>query len=246
MKFSEETLMAYADGELDPQARTAVEAAMAADPEIAGRVARHKALRGKLRSAFDPVLNESPPDRLIAAARGAPAVRREGNVIPLRRKPASRWSWPQWGAVAASLIVGVLAGQTLLHSPSSETITTRNGQLLAGGVLARALSDQLASTQPQTAPVQIGVSLKSKNGDYCRTFVVRESATVAGLACRESQEWRLRALAQSEPTPASGSQLRPAGSSLPRSILQAVDETMAGQPLDARAEAAARSREWSR
>jgi hypothetical protein len=246
MTFSEETLMAYADGELDPQTRSAVEAAMAVDPQIARKIAQHKALHSKLRSAFDPILDEPPPTRLTAAARGAPAVRREGNVIPLRRKPAARWSWPQWGAIAASLVVGVLAGQMLLRSPGTGTITTRNGQLLASGVLAQALSDQLASNQAPTAPVQIGVSLRSKNGDYCRTFVVRETAAVAGLACREQQEWRIQALAQTAPTSENGSQLRPAASSLPRSILQAVDETIAGEPLDASAEAAARSKDWSR
>ena len=41
MKFSEETLMAYADNELDAQTRTAVEEAMATDPEIARRVAKY-------------------------------------------------------------------------------------------------------------------------------------------------------------------------------------------------------------
>ena len=88
MTFSEETLMAYADDELDAQTRGAVEAAMASDPEIAARVAQHKALRGELRVAFNNVLDEPIPQRLADAARGVPAVRREGNVIPLRRKTA--------------------------------------------------------------------------------------------------------------------------------------------------------------
>jgi len=61
MKFSEETLMAYADDELDTQTRSAVEAAMATDPEIARKIAQHKALRGKLRTTFDKVLSEPPP-----------------------------------------------------------------------------------------------------------------------------------------------------------------------------------------
>src|SRR6185437_7507864 len=56
MTFSEETLMAYADDELDSETRSAVEAAMETDPEIARRVARHKALRGQLRATFDKVL----------------------------------------------------------------------------------------------------------------------------------------------------------------------------------------------
>jgi hypothetical protein len=247
MTFSEETLMAYADNELDAPTRAAVESAMAVDPEIAERVARHQALRGRLRSTFDKVLDEPPPDRLIAAARGAPAVRREGNVIPLRRNPAPpRWSWPQWGSIAASLTIGVFVGQMLFPSAAPGPITTRNGQLVASGVLAHALSDQLASNQTQAAPVRIGVSFKSKLGEYCRTFVVRESTSVAGLACRERADWRVQVMAQGESGHENGSQLRPAGSSLPRSVLQAVDDAIAGEPLDASAEAAARSRGWRR
>jgi hypothetical protein len=246
MTFSEETLMAYADDELDPRTRAAVEAAMAADPEVARRVARHRALRSKLHSAFDKVLDEPPPERLIAATRIVPAVRREGNVIPLLRKAAPRWSWPQWGSIAASLVVGLLVGQVLLRSSVTGPITTRNGQLLASGVLAHALSDQLASNQAHEAPVQIGVSFRSKTGAYCRTFVVRDSTALAGLACRERDAWQVQVLAQNESTPENTSHYRPAGSALPRSVLQAVDEKMVGDPLDARAEAAARSKDWSR
>ena len=83
---------AYADNELDSQTRAAVETAMVADPELARRVTQHKALRKQLRAAFDNVLDEPPPQRLIDAVRSAPVARRENNVIPLRRKPAPRWS----------------------------------------------------------------------------------------------------------------------------------------------------------
>jgi hypothetical protein len=246
MTFSEETLMAYADDELDPQTRKVVAAAIAADPEMARRVARHTALRVKLSSAFDKVLDEPPPERLIAVVRSAPAARRAGNVIPLRRKSAPRWSWPQWGSIAASLIVGVLVGRLLLRFPVTGPISTRNGQLLATGMLSHALSEQLASDQTQAAPVQIGVSFRSKSGAYCRTFVLHDSTTLAGLACRERDDWRVDLLAQNELTPADGSPYRPAGSALPRSVLEAVDARIAGEPLDASAEAAARSKNWSR
>ena len=52
MKFSQEDLMAYADGELDAETRAAVEAAMAEDPSIAAEVARHRALRDRVHGAF--------------------------------------------------------------------------------------------------------------------------------------------------------------------------------------------------
>ena len=134
MTFSEETLMAYADNELDAQTRAAVEAAMAKDPEIARRIAQHKALRGKVRLAFDNVIEEPTPQRLINAARGVPAVRREGNVIPLRRKAPPPRAWPQWASIAASLVVGVIIGQAVLRGSGNSAVTSRDGKLLANGV----------------------------------------------------------------------------------------------------------------
>jgi hypothetical protein len=247
MTFSEETLMAYADNELDTQTRSAVEAAMATDPEIARRVAQHKALRGRLRATFDEVLDEAPPQRLVDAARGVPAIRREGNVIPLRRKAPPRRAWPQWASLAASLVVGIIIGQALLRMPTGggPVTTSRDGQLLASGILAQSLSDQLASTQAADAPVKIGVSFKSKAGAYCRTFSLSESTKLAGLACRDHDDWRVRVLTQSEQHAQQDGNYRRAGSEMPRTVLQAVDDLIAGEPLDAHAEAAARDQHWS-
>jgi len=160
MNFSDETLMAYADGELDAATRAAVEAALATDAQLAQRVARHRALRGRLRAAFDPVLDEPLPERLLASVRGAPAQRHAANVVALPRAAAPRWSWPQWGAIAASLVGGALLGPLLLRTPAGGALVTRDGQVLASGALARALTEQLASSQPPGTPVQIGVSFR--------------------------------------------------------------------------------------
>jgi hypothetical protein len=237
MNFSDETVMAYADGELDVATRAAVEAAMALDPQLAQRVARHRALRGRLHDALDPVLDEPLPERLLASVRGA-------NVIALKRKAAPGWSWPQWGAIAASLVGGALLGPLLLRTPADGALVTRDGQVLASGALARALTEQLASGQPPGAPVQIGVSFRARNGDYCRTFVLRGKSALAGLACRGHEAWRLEVLAQNPGEPAAAAGYRPAGSALPASVARTLDELIAGDPLDAGAEAAARKRGW--
>jgi hypothetical protein len=245
MTFSEETLMAYADNELDAQTRSAVEAAMADDPEIARKVAQHKALRGRVRVAFDKVLDEPPPQRLIDAARGVPAIRREGNVVPLRRRAPPRRAVPQWMAVAASLVIGVFIGKELLRISGTAPVSARDGKLVANGALAQALSEQLASAQKDDSPVWIGVSFKSKDGDYCRTFSLRESMTLAGVACHQHDLWQVQTLAQSDQTaPASGT-YRQAAAPMPRAVLQTVDTLIVGDPLDARAENQAREKNWN-
>jgi len=249
MNFSEETLMAYADNELDSQTRSAVEAAMATDPEIARRIALHRALRGRLKATFDEALDEPPPQRLIDAARGVPAIRREGNVIPLRRRQMQRPVLPQWATMAASLVIGVIIGQAFLRSPNvGAPVASRNGEVLANGSLAQALSDQLAGTQTPDSQVKIGVSFKSKAGDYCRTFTMQAPATLAGLACRDHNDWRVQVLAQNPPNESSStdasSSYRQAASAMPRSVMQAVDDNIAGDPLDAHAEALARDLRW--
>jgi hypothetical protein len=242
MKFSDETVMAYADGELDAPMRAAMEAAMVTDHDLAQRVAQYQGLRARLRSAFDPVLDEPLPDGLRDAARGAPLARRVDNVIALSRAARPRWSWPRWGAIAASLVVGTLLSLLLPRPPARGPFITHDGQMVAAGVLAQALSEQLASSQSPGARVQIGVSFRAKDGNYCRTFMLYDGSALAGLACRDRQAWRLQVLAAS-PAPNTG-EYRAAASSLPASIARTLDEMIAGEPLDSSAEAAARAAGW--
>ena len=246
MIFSDETVMAYADGELDEATRAAVESAMTTDSALAERVARERRFRAQLHSEFDPVLTEPIPDQLLAAAKGTSTKARTGDILGLKRIRARHWSWPQWSAVAASLIFGVLIAPLLRHLPSEELLSIRDGKVLASGALAHALSERLASDQASDAAVYVGVSFAARNGDYCRTFTLRDKSAVAGLACREGKDWRLEALAATEPATSGHGQYKPAASSLPPVIEQSVDELIVGDPLDAKAEAAARGNGWQR
>lgn len=246
MTFNEETLIAYADGELDAATRAALEAAAAGDPQLAARIARHRALRARLEDAFAPVLTEPVPERLLASVRGEMPLPGASNVVRLEPARRARWSWPEWGAIAASLIVGALLSPLLLNPRAgNEPFDTRAGHMLASGPLAHALSGQLASAQSPGAPVQIGVSFRDKSGGYCRTFVLRDSQSLAGLACRESSAWQVVTLARSAPPGAADGTYQQAGSALPPAVAGTLDELIAGEPLDAAAEAAARAAGWN-
>ncbi|WP_372528679.1 anti-sigma factor family protein [Piscinibacter sp.] len=251
MKISEDTLLAYVDGELDAAARDEVEAAIAGDPQLAQRVRQEQGLRGLLRNAYDPVLDEPMPARLLAAAQGAVPT---AKVLDLAAERASRtaasappraWAggWPQWGAMAACLIVGIFVGRSALIGSPGDDVATRSGQMVARGELAHALSTQLASAQAADAPVQIGLSFVSRGDAYCRTFALRQTAA-AGLACRHGEDWQLRVWAQDKAPPTGTARLRMAASPTPPAVLRAVDEQIEGSALDAEAERAALQRGW--
>jgi hypothetical protein len=247
MILSDEVLMAYADDELDGEARAAVEAAMASDPAIANRIAQHQALRNRIHSAFNKVLDEPLPAPLATLARRRPAGRDNDNIVPLRRQPAPRWRWPHWTAIAASLLVGVIAGRlALLRARNPGPVVMTGGRLLAAGALADALSNQLAWNQKSAGSVRIGVSFRSKSGEYCRTFTLSSPAPLAGLACRAPDAWQVGVLARTESSGAGSVDYRQAASVMPPAVASAVENQIAGAPLDARGEATARSQHWSK
>lgn len=66
-EISERDLHAFVDGALDAEARARVEAWLSAHPEDAAMVAAYEAQNRGLHTAFDPVLGEAVPDRLLAA-----------------------------------------------------------------------------------------------------------------------------------------------------------------------------------
>jgi hypothetical protein len=238
VSYDDETLVAYADGELDEVLTAEISAAVERDPALARRVEQQRALRAKVAGAFATVLEQPLPERLLAAAKGP--ARAEVLQFPVRSAPAQslRWGVREWGAMAATLVFGVLLSWNF--APSGPTlISAQDGALVARGALANALDSQLASTQHTDDAVQIGLTFKSREGSYCRSFLLRKAGT-AGLACREDGEWRMAVTAAAQ-LPGEG--LRQA-SSLPSAVLTAIDQRIAGEALDAAGEEHARLGGW--
>ena len=244
MQFSDEILMAYADGELDAEARRQIEAAMALDPALAERVAKHRGLRADLGTAFDGVLNEPIPSRLLDAARANPAPASISDLNAVRAAKAraaspKRWAWPEWTSIAASLLIGILAGRSILQPSGSELFTIHEDGIVASGELSAALTKKLGGESDDSA-VWIGLTFRARDGEYCRTFA---TDSAAGFACREANAWKVRALSDKSASPAGG-EYRMAGSELPPAIVTAIEGVMAGEALDQEEEQAAQSRGW--
>ena len=243
MNFSEETLLAYVDGELDAATREQVERAVAADPEVARRVAAHQTLNRELRAGFDPVLDEPVPAHLVSLVRGAHTGSKPAQLLQFRGRPVPQRSWVQWSSLAASFVLGALAWHFASRLNSAAPITATHGEFVASGALERALNEQLAADQAPAAAVRMGVSFRSRQGSYCRTFRLHETADAAGLACREGGGWAVQVLVQ-DASAATQGEYRQAASALPATVLRAVEDSIAGEPLDAADEAAARAGGW--
>ena len=101
-KFDDETLMAYADGELEPGQRAAIEQAMREDPQVAAAVERHRALRLDVGGAFAGILlGKTGPEG------AAPAIAGTGGQLVAQGELADALDRQVGGAGGGPARVGV-------------------------------------------------------------------------------------------------------------------------------------------
>lgn len=233
---TDEKFFAWLDGELDDSDSATVEAEVAADPMLARRAEEHRALQQRLAGAFGSLIDAPIPERIAKAA-----VSRDVQVIDFgaaRRTGARRRPWlplPQWAAIAATLIVGLVAG-TMIPTGGNAPIEVRDGRMYAAASLDRALDAQLASAP--TGDVRVGLTFRDRTGAICRSFTAEASS---GLACRQDGGWQMRGLFVA-PEGQGGDYRMAAG--MDPNLAALIDSSIAGEPLDAAQEKAARQRGW--
>lgn len=224
------TIAAFVDGELDDLTARRVEREAANDPALATEIARYRALKAQLTAHYAPIAEEAVPERLRALLAGADTV--DASLSERCAAKRSRFEAIHWGALAASLVLGLTIG--LRPWLPAADVASDNGVLVASGPLAAALDTRLASNQPADAAVRIGLSFRDNVGRYCRSF---ESATIDGIGCRDGGRWQLeqtrRGQALSDYRQASSGELNAMAAAM-----------MAGDPLDADAERTARNSGW--
>jgi len=238
MTLTEEQLIAYADGEVSGDDRRAIESELKTRPDLRLFVERQRALRQHFASDFAPSADEDIPDRLLRAVAETPVSARwhwrqrfeAWTEILGGRRFVLRTAMPAGAALALGLAIGVFV------TPQG-SFRLDNGTMLAQGRLSTALDRQLASAQRTADPVRVGISFKSKDGRYCRTFT---QSALAGVACRETKGWAIAALAAA---PAESGPYRMAAA-MPETVRRTVEDMIAGDPLDAAAEARARDAGW--
>lgn len=256
MTFSDETLIAYADGDLDDATRRSVESAMRRDSSIGRRVERLRAAREE-QYAEQAQPGAHPRQGANVVQLATVRAQRAAQQQAARKAAKRQWGWLEWSALMLVMVLGLAAGKFGLgrwqpgwfgDAPvAPTTVASRNGMLIAQGRLDGALSQQMGGAAPSEGEVRVGLSFVSNEGGYCRSFtLVGLSQDLVGIACRVGDEWRIPVLVQNaRPVPTMGA-YRMAGTEMPTALLEAIDQRIVGGMLDTRAELEALRRNWQR
>jgi hypothetical protein len=234
--MTDETFFAWLDGELDPVDAERAAAEVAANPQLAERAARHRAMKARLTGAFDTLLEAPVPEPLLAAA----AQAEDFNVVDIAAAHRSRETrtlvpLPKWAALAATLAVGIFAG-TMVPRQRGSPVAIEGGKVYAAAALDDSLDTQLASAP--RGDVRIGLTFRDRGGAICRSFT---GAAASGLACRNGGRWQVRGLFAA-PEGQSGSYRMAAGAD--PNLAALIDTTMTGEPFDPNQEKAAQAHGW--
>ena len=190
--LSDEVLMAYADGLLNPAERASVEASIREHPEYQQKVERFRATRKPVQRAFEQRMdgrNLAALSRMICQA--APATASTSRDVPKIVAPlhaqsrasaaASYFTWPTALAASLVLLVGGGIGWFMHGSPQrdetalADLITFGDGSLQAEGALAQLL---------ETVKSGAVVSARDVHGRAWQLKTIFSFRAMANLPCR--------------------------------------------------------------
>jgi hypothetical protein len=222
-EVSDEMLMAYADGELDPAAAADVRRAVDSDPILEKRLRLFAQSRLEAKQALQNVLEEPIPARLLGAVHAAD---------PPRRWYRGFWL-PMGIAVAASLVGGFLVGSSL--RPRAVSLT---GEEIAG-MLETAPAGQAVAFDGGELSI---VGTYQAGESYCRVFRrVAAAGSWRGVACRNDGGWLTElVIADGHPM----GDFAPASGFAAEGIEAFLEAVGAGEALSEVAERAAIERGW--
>ncbi len=218
--FSDETLMAFADGELDEAEAAAVAAAIEGDPMLAERAGAFRMTRRSLRAAFGDIVREPVPTELTAFVMAGGV----GRTSSAARPPLARRLMPIAAALACFVAGGAGYWLGMRGAGQSQVV-----QVVTLGPLAAALEtlDDGARQTVGTGAIALQQTLRTRAG-ICRTFQLDQSQNrLDGVACRGEGIWRVEVLAATR----DGGTYAPASAAGP--VESFLDGVEAGEPLPA-------------
>ncbi|MCP4319098.1 MAG: anti-sigma factor [Hyphomicrobiales bacterium] len=195
-RFSDETLMAFADGELAPDEQKSVEQAMETDEALAERVALFLDSRGTSQNALKPLLNEPVPDDLTARVTAMQDGGANVTAFPQRQSPPTERRWALPLAASIALVAGGLGGYfTGISSTDQQQDLALD--LVTQPAIITALNTVTSGEEKDLGSVgrfKVIASYSDASDTFCREFEVDrvDRSTIVAVACRPEQTWEYR------------------------------------------------------
>ncbi|ETX12908.1 hypothetical protein OCH239_15330 [Roseivivax halodurans JCM 10272] len=199
--ISDETLMAHADGELEPTEAARVAERVRTDPEVARRLARFVVTRDRLRGAGAARAEEPLPEGFEARMRDTIAARHaDGDAVAslgaarAAQRPGAGW-YPAAAAACLALAVGLAGGYRLGQPGDTGEDASGGFARIDAGVAAALASLPSGETAEldggrEIAPV---ASFEGADGALCREYEMHASGQrTVSVACAEENSWSLR------------------------------------------------------
>lgn len=245
MMSMDEKLSAYLDDMLPEEERAALEALLAADPALAGRLealALANADFAAQAAEIDGLEMSDGLKRQLASLAGASAG--DGNVVAFRFRDslADRLTQHRALAACAAVAAGLLVWQTVM--PEAEPGSGPDG---AGFIYADTGIGRMLTLSPsgeavplsEDAAGQVRFSFAAQDGAYCRLADLTEAGATSRLvACREGEGWRVMIAVYTGQADGTGPDIyRTASTEAARSVETVLDTLMAEAPLGPEQEA---------
>lgn len=205
--FDDETLMAFADGELDEQTAAAVEEAMRGDDQLVARISLFMETRKLSAEAMAPLLDVPVPDDLTANIAKMPGTQADGetsrdNVVGFTTSPTARQQpvvsrWMAALAASVALVAGGVLGFAAGNLPSDTTQSIIQVAQFDQPNLANALDTMVSGAQlrlPTSGDrLRMIASYHDEDKTLCREFELDQAdrTTFVSVACKSNSGWKM-------------------------------------------------------
>lgn len=252
MMTMDEKLSAYLDGELSGDERVALEALLAADEELAGRLEALALANSEFAEharRIDDIPMSDGLARQLASLEAAGSAGGTVAVFRPRRRLGGFFHEHRALAACAAVLAGVVVWQSMQPGGAPANGMDAGGVIYAGSDL-----DRMLNASPSETVVDLGegiegrvrFSFASAEGGYCRVAdLVETAATSRIVACQEEGAWRVVIAAHTGGGTQGGEDLyRTASAHAAQSVETVLDALIFDAPMGAEEEAGLIARKW--
>ncbi|MEH7906524.1 hypothetical protein V7798_02505 [Rhizobium laguerreae] len=193
--FDDETLMAFADGELDETQSRALEEALAGNEALCERLAVFLDSRQLVGDALKPLIDEPVPEALLTSVRRmADEVRHQkpqDNVVSFRPKQQQQ-TMRRWLVPVAASLVAIVTGVVGFALGRINPSASNSGAEIAA-VLDREVSGRDVTLSSPETVLHVVASFRDERGELCREYELKQpKSSTLTVACRQNGAWATR------------------------------------------------------